>query len=250
MFGKIDDIPPSVVAAICKIKAHLESVKKTQRNQHGGYMFASTDDVYAALARRMGEVGLMCMPLEVSAEIERREVPSLGKDGLPLKNQDGVPITKTALWLKATYQFVLATSEGTWTNDAAKRFVMAQWTGPQTHQTALSYASKAFFRSVFLLPTGDMDLDSMPQGDTEEDQNDLMAPRKRKSSSQSKKDGDDAAFNELRGAISGADGPADLSMIQRNNWSFIQALPTRWRQIIDAEFEDKFAEFSQSDAAE
>jgi hypothetical protein len=127
---------------------------------------------------------------------------------------------------------------------------MAQITGPQTFQSAQSFAEKALYRSLFSLPTGDMDLDAMPQAEFEEDQNDLLAPRKRKSSSAAKKDGTDVVLNELRGAISGADGPADLHLIKRNNWSTWQALPSRWLQILDAEFEDKLAEFESEGGTE
>lgn len=225
-------IPGQIVKAICAIQATVEAVKKSQRNQHGGYQFASTDDIYAAVTRKMGEVGLVLMSLEDKVEIKRVE-----KDG------------KTSQWAHFEFSFVLATEEATWTDARAKRTLYIQVTGPQTFQAAQSYAEKAYLRSLFKLPTGDMDLDSMPQADTEEDQNDLLGPRKRKSSSAAKKDGTDVAFNELRGAISGADGPADLELMVRNHWSFIEALPARWKQIVDAEIEDKRHEFEQEDGA-
>lgn len=230
--AQVTPIPASIVRAICTIQATVEAVKKSQRNQHGGYQFASTDDIYAAVTRKMGEVGLILMSLEDRAEIKRIE-----KDG------------KTAQWMHAEFSFVLATDGDTWTDVRAKRTLYIQVTGPQTFQAAQSYAEKAFLRSLFKLPTGDMDLDSMPQADTEEDQNDILAPRKRKSSAQAKRDGDPAAYNELRGAISGADGPADLEMIVRNHWNFIQSLPVRWRQIVDAEIEDKRLEWDDGQQA-
>ena len=95
-----------------------------------------------------------------------------------------------------------------------------------------------------------MDLDSMPQADTEEEMNGILAPRKKKSSSAAKKDGTDVVFNELRGAVSGADGPADLQMIKKENWSVWESLPRAWRELIDAEFDDKMAEFEQMEPAE
>ena len=55
----VERIPKSIVRAVCEIKKTLEAVAKTQRNSHGGYMFSSTDDIYAALTRKMGEVGLL-----------------------------------------------------------------------------------------------------------------------------------------------------------------------------------------------
>ena len=231
----VTPIPASIVRAICTIQATVEAVKKSQRNQHGSYQFASTDDIYAAVTRKMGEVGLVLMSLEERAEIKRIE-----RDG------------KTAQWMHAEFSFVLATDADTWTDARARRTLYIQVTGPQTFQAAQSYAEKAFLRSLFKLPTGDMDLDSMPQNDMDLDsmpQNDILAPRKRKSSAQAKRDGDPAAYNELRGAISGADGPADLEMIVRNHWNFIQSLPTRWRQIVDAELEDKRLEWDDSQQA-
>ena len=227
----VTPLPASIVQAVCQIMVTVEAVKKSQRNQHGGYNYASTDDIYAAVTRKMGEVGLVLLSLEDRCEIKRIE-----KDG------------KTSQWAHMEFSFVLATAKDTWTDTRAKRTLYIQVTGPQTFQAAQSYAEKSYLRSLLKLPTGDMDLDSMPQAETEEDQNDLLSPRKRKSSSQAKKDGDATAYNELRGAISGADGPADLELTVRNNWSFIEALPARWRQIVDAEIEDKRAEFDQADA--
>ncbi len=232
--GGVTPIPSSIVQALCQIMVTVDAVKKSQRNQHGGYNFASTDDIYAAVTRKMGEVGLILLSLEDRCEIKRIE-----KDG------------KTAQWAHMEFSFVLATTADTWTDQRAKRTLYIQVTGPQTFQAAQSYVEKAYLRSLLKLPTGDMDLDSMPQADNEEDQNDLLAPRKRKSSAAAKRDGTDVAFNELRGAISGADSPADLALIKRNNWSMWDTLPPAWRKIVDAEFEDKMAEFGEvAEAAE
>lgn len=234
MSGPVATIPTSIVQAVCRIQASLEAVKKTGKNPHGGYQFASTDDIYAALTRKMGEVGLMILPLEVENEVVRVE-----KDA------------KMVQWLRVSFEFVLATADATWSDPRSKRSLFIMINGPQTHQAAASYAEKAYLRSLFKIPSGDVDLDSMPQADTEEDQNDLLAPRKRKSSAAAKRDGTDVAFNELRGAISGADGPADLALIKRNNWSVWDTLPPAWRKIVDAEFEDKMAEFGEvAEAAE
>ena len=153
----IEPIPASIVKAICSIQASVSSVSKSQRNQHGGYNFASTDDIYAAVTRKMGEVGLCIMPLEVHHEVVRFETAD--KSGGQ----------KTVQWLKATFAFILATEEASWEHPEAKRSLFIQITGPQTHQAAQSYAEKAFLRSLFKLPTGDMDLDSMPQAETFED---------------------------------------------------------------------------------
>jgi hypothetical protein len=225
--SQVQTIPSSIVQAVCRIQASLESVKKSARNPHGNYQYASTDDIYAALTRRMGEVGLMILPLEVESEVVRFE-----KDG------------KTVQWLRAAFEFVLATPEATWSDPRSKRSLFILINGPQTHQAAASYAEKAYLRSLFKMPTGDHDLDSMPQADTEEEQADMARPRKAKSSSSAKKDGTDVVFNELRGAISGAEGPADLANIKRQSFATWESMPARWKQILDEEFEDKMAEFT------
>lgn len=76
--------------------------------------------------------------------------------------------------------------------------------------------------------------------------NDLMpaAPHsnRRKSSSQAKRDGDDVGFNELRGAISGADTLEDLATILEANADAMDTLPVAWAKIIQAEIDDRRAE--------
>lgn len=231
--AKVATVPASIVQAICQIMVTVDAVKKSQRNQHGGYNYAGTDDIYAAVTRKMGEVGLICMSLEDKCEVKRVE-----KDG------------KTSQWAHMEFSFVLATADATWSDTRARRTLYIQVTGPQTFQAAQSYAEKSYLRSLFKLPTGDMDLDSMPQADSEDDQVALSRRGPRKSSSQSKKDGDDVPFNELRGAISGADGPAELAKIRTDHWTFWNALPPRWRQIVDDEYADRMQELMAASETE
>lgn len=245
----VTPIPGSIVKAICKIMVTVDAVKKSNRNQHGNYMFASTDDVYAAVTRKMGEVGLVLIALEDKCEIKRFE-KTIKEKGTILRDKDGNPLTEIVQWAHMEFSFVLATEDGTWTDPRAKRTLYIQVTGAQTFQAAQSYAEKAYLRSLFKLPSGDMDLDSMPQADNEDDQVALNARGKQKSSSRAKKDGDDVVFNELRGAISGADGPADLVRIKTMNISTWNAMPARWLEILDSEYDDKMQEFTQLDAAE
>lgn len=139
-------IPGPIVKAVCAVQATLEAVKKSQNNQHGGYKFASTDDIYAAVTQKMGQVGLVCLPLEEEAKIERHQ------------NKDG----KDVPWLRVVYNFVLATEEASWLDERNRRTLLIQITGPQTFQAALSYCEKSYLRALFKIPTGDMDLDALP----------------------------------------------------------------------------------------
>lgn len=142
-------ISGSIVKAICAVMTTMAAVKKSQKNTHGGYMFASTDDIYAALTQKMGEVGLVCLALEDGKpEIER------------FPDKDGQPKP----WLKVAYRYVLATEDATWSDPDSRRSLFIQVTGPQTFQAAQSYCEKSYLRSLFKIPTGDMDLDSLPEG--------------------------------------------------------------------------------------
>jgi hypothetical protein len=220
---QFEPIPKSIVRAICKISASADAVKKSQKNQHGGYMFSSTDDIYAAIARKMGEVGLTCIALERGCEVVRVE-----KEG------------KTVQWLHASYQFVLATEEDTWTDDGCKRSVYTQITGPQSFQGAQSYCEKSFLRSLYKLPSGDMDLDSMAQAETEEGQASINGNGgKRKSSHAAKKDGTTQVFEDIRAKIKDARNADVLSQIPDLYAEELSQMPAQWSVIISNEYEDR-----------
>lgn len=222
-----NQIPKSIARAIAKIMASVEAVAKTQKNQHGGYQFSSTDDIYAAVARKLGEVGLVIMALERECETVRVE-----KDG------------KTVQWLRASYQFVLATDEDTWTDSHLTRSVYTQITGPQSFQAAQSYCEKSFLRSLFKLPSGDMDLDSMPQAESEEAQAALNGNGgKRKSSAAAKRDGTDKTYNEILKAIKEAPNLEVLQQIPELFCDEIGALPVRWHELYEQSYEDRVGEF-------
>lgn len=140
-------MPSSIVKAVCAIKSTLEAVKKSRRNQHGGYDYASIDDIQAALTNKMGEVGLIVLGMEDSVET----ISKTNKEG------------KDATWIKVVILYVLATETDTWIHPKAKRTVMLQFTGPQSFQAAHSFAEKSFLKSLFDIPTGDMELDALPE---------------------------------------------------------------------------------------
>jgi hypothetical protein len=228
-------IPGPIVKAVCRIMASIDAVKKSQRNGHGGYNYASTDDIYAELTRKMGEVGLLVLSLEdATPEIINRDT----KDG------------KTSQWAKFSFSFVLATEDATWSDPRSRRTLFIQITGAQSFQAAQSYAEKSYLRSLFKIATGDMDLDGLPQGDTEEDQVALAGngngKAKRKSSSAAKKDGTTEQFNELRGKIAKCDD-ADLLVSFRaavsDTW---EAMPSRWVEILDHEYADRLSDLQEA----
>lgn len=223
-----EPIPAPIVAAICKIQATLAAVAKSNTNSHGGYKYASADDIYAALAHKMGEVGLVVVTLEESCDIKRLE----GKEG------------KTAQWAHLEFSFLLATADATWTDKRLRRTLYILVTGPQTFQAAQSYAEKAFLRSLFKIPTGDMDLDAMPQSESEEGQVALSAtPKKRQSSYAAKKDGKTPElFNEIARHIEGAGDVAALQFVHETYASEWAILPARWDALLSESYETRMVE--------
>lgn len=204
----VQDMPASIVQAIAKIQRAVQSVKRDGRNAHGGYDYASTDAVYAALSAKMGEAGLTILTLEHDPEIKTVDGPK-----------------GPQRWCRFKFQFVLASQEGvTWTDAACARTLYMQVLGPQTHMAAQSYAEKTFLRSLFKLPTGDLDLDQLPTDDEK--------PTKRKSSSQAKKDGLWESFQSELEHIETFDQVLELEMRYKDSF---QKLNSNWRgQFYDA----------------
>lgn len=228
----------TIVQAVCQVQAGMEAVKKDSFNKHGDYKFSSTDAVYAELTKRLAAAGLVIMCLEdEEPRIERVE-----------KADDRGNI-KTSQWGRFVFSFVLATAEATWTDKSCRRTLMIQITGPQTFMAAQSYAEKAFLRSLFKLPTGDMDLDSMAQAETMEDQNALAGGRKRKSSSAAKKDGSPDVFNEIRAHISKAsslDHLRELRTLYAEEWA---EMPERWAQLLDEDYGVRMDDLAAKESA-
>lgn len=201
MRNHVQDMPPSIVRAIAEIQHSMASVKRDGRNGHGGYDFASTDAIYAAISVKMGQAGLTMLTLE--DELEIKVIDGVDKQGNVKKDK----------WCKFSFQFVLATEEGTWTDERCRRSLFIQITGAQTFMAAQSYAEKSFLRSLFKIPTGDLDLDALPQdGDVQ-----------RPSSASAKRDGMWETFqNELESAD---DITAVLDIEQR----YGSQMPRKWK---------------------
>ncbi|MEY2961363.1 MAG: hypothetical protein RLZ60_1193 [Pseudomonadota bacterium] len=186
----------SIVQAICDVQRKMEAVKKSAKNQHGGYQYASADDIYAALILRMAEAGIVIDCLEaVSPEVSKSD--------------------KGSQWVKVTFQFVISTCEATWTDATCRRTVMLPLTGPQTFMAAQSYAEKTYLRSLFKIPTGDMELDEIYSAD---DGGGLKV-----SSAAAKRNG---VWEDAQRAVAEAD---DMMALAEVDTKFRGNIPKQWR---------------------
>lgn len=207
----VQEMPPSVVVAIAQVQEHMSSVARDGRNTHGGYDFASTDAIYAALSVKMGQAGLTIVTLEDEPEI--KIIETTDKQGNPKKQQ----------WCKFKFTFVLATADGTWTDERLSRSLFIQVLGPQTFMAAQSYAEKSFLRSLFKIPTGDLDLDALPNDDE---------PR-RTSSASAKREGLWETFNNELEAVDEMSGIVDIE--QR----YTSKMPKKWQTPMYDALENK-----------
>jgi len=232
-------IPAGIVKALCKVQASIEAVAKTQYNKQGNYKFASADDIYAAVARKFGEAGLMIYPLEM----ERPEIKRVEKT-----NKEGELVVSQ--WGQFCFGYMLATTEGDcWFDPRSSRTIYIQILGPQTFNAAESYCQKQYLRALLKLPTGDMDLDSLPQGE-DEDTIQKLTRRNPKSSSAAKKDGTSEVFNEIRGKVQSAPNREVLQQLRTlyaDEWA---EMPHRWHQLLEHEYEDRMISFGAPMAAE
>lgn len=129
-------VPQEIAKAIGEVMTQIKSLPKGERNQHGGYNFASIDDFLAA-------IGPLCASAGLIVYQDEGLVDTIDRGGKS--------------WLKATYTFTLGHTSGVVWSKPVSRTVYQSITGPQTTGSCQSYALKQFLRSLFMIPTGDRD---------------------------------------------------------------------------------------------
>jgi len=143
----MEPMPKEIAGAICKVMGGISKLPKADRNQHGGYNFASIDAFLAAVNPLCADAGLFIMQDETAMEI------------LPPANG------QKAGQLHMQFAFMVGHSSGqVW--GPVSRSVMVPATGAQAFGSAQSYAQKQFMRSLFMIATGDKDDPDFQQADT------------------------------------------------------------------------------------
>ena len=127
----------TITERICRVKAEVTAVPKNGFNAHGQYSHATTDDVYHVLRPLLARHGL-----DFRVSIVRREMVGYG---------DGK--------FRLDYEFSLRFEavDGQVEDESDTRYLSLPYTGPQTDETAMSYASKQYLRQRFQIETGDFE---------------------------------------------------------------------------------------------
>lgn len=138
-----------MIEQILSTISQVPSLKKGDRNQHGGYNYVSIDDYYEKVAKIAAANGVTWKSREISSE-----VITVGEKAD--RNGNVVPV----LALKTKYEFdVLAGHETLHTNFFSCT-ILHPLQGAQTAGSSLSYADKLFMRTVFKVVTGEGDADA------------------------------------------------------------------------------------------
>lgn len=124
-------LPPKIAEAIAKVMGSIEKLQKEDRNQHGGYNFASIDTFLEEVRPKCVDAGLLIIPDEESCDV-------------------------VGDWLKIKFSFTLAIKEGeTWEHRPTRTVMVTAKMGAQAFGAAQSYAMKQFMRGLFQIATGD-----------------------------------------------------------------------------------------------
>lgn len=200
-------------AAMAAAQAELGPVAKNVRNAHTGVKYADLDAVYDA-----------CQPIITKH--------GFGKSFGTRKSERGEG-------------FVLVYCDVTHTGGFCKRYesdLPLDVAGSQgkTNKTALqAFGSTTTYgrRYMTLLI---FDVVTM-------DDNDGSRPKNRKSSSAAKKDGTDIVFNEIRTEFETAVSLDHLQHIKESRWEEVEAMPSRWFELLENTYSDKFDELKAAE---
>lgn len=196
----MDTIPKEVAEAISAVMASMDKLPKGERNNHGGYDFASIDAFLAAMNPICAKAGLFILQNEEDVEV------------MPPENGKKVGT------LRAVFSHTLCHKSGA-SAPPVRRSVMVQATGAQAFGSAQSYALKQFLRSTFMVATGDKDDPDFQKGE------DLPT----KSSAQAKRDGD---FEAIKKELDAASTLKELAAVWKDVQPRLRVLKESWREAI------------------
>lgn len=142
------DLKPLMMAMVAAAKA-MPSLRKGDRNPHGGYAYVSIDDYFEKAAQVAHEHGLTWTIEEVSSDT-RIMGEKLGPGG---------KATPVYAWV-VKYSFHLFHESGVGIADFFSVTILHPIQGAQTAGSAMSYAAKLFLRNAFHIVTGEQDADA------------------------------------------------------------------------------------------
>ena len=143
--------PTSIPEAILAVKSEVVILARDHANSYSNYNFASVDDFIELMRPLMVKHGIYICQSEFDSDI-RPVLSRVDAQG----EQTYVQIIKTV------YEFTVCHRDGT-SDMPIRRTQYCRFDGPQSVGASQSYAWKFFVRSLFMIATGEPDLDTEPK---------------------------------------------------------------------------------------
>lgn len=139
-------MPPEIAKAIVSVMAKIKPLSKDMENKFQKYNYVSVDQFFDAVGRLMADAGIFVMAFENTIDISKQSTT------------DDYGKTKESVWMSAVYDLYIYHSTGS-SYGPIKRSMRVSASGAQSYASAMSFVEKYFLRSLFKIPTGDMDED-------------------------------------------------------------------------------------------
>lgn len=143
-----EEVMAPLFKAIAATGLEIDPLEKGERNNHGGYSYASIDDFYRHVSAVAYSNGLSWSVREVSADVVIIGEKVVGGN------------TTLTRAFQAKYNFDLYHESGASIEDFHAITILHPLQGAQTAGSAMSYAVKQFMRTTFSVVTGEPDADA------------------------------------------------------------------------------------------
>lgn len=137
----------NIAKAVAEVMGKIEKLQKTEKNIHGNYDFVSVDDF-------LEMVRPLCAKATLYIDQQEDEVEFLSTTGTDRNGKE-----KKSNWAKIKHSFTLHHSSGESSAPTYRTIMVLTSMGPQAFGAAQSYNLKNYLRSLFMMGTGDIDVD-------------------------------------------------------------------------------------------
>lgn len=145
-------MPPAIAKSIIQVMGGVRDILKKNEadtGPGGKFKYASVDDVFEMIRPLMADAGIFLVMDQVKVDIFEKINT--------FKNE-----TRSANWLDVKYKIWFYHSSGAGYGPI-NRQIQVQAKGPQNYGMTESYIEKYILRSMFMIGTGDPEVDSEPQ---------------------------------------------------------------------------------------
>lgn len=150
--------PKEIAGALGDVMSIIKPIIKDGRNEFQKYNYASIDKFLELTGPACSAADLIVKPIVVRCDHD--VIETFDNQSKSMK-----PKRVVHFWFK--FRLIHTKTGITFTDEEDRRPLTHDYIGPQTTMSAESYALKAFFRPLFQIPTGDVDVDEMPQWSAE-----------------------------------------------------------------------------------